>query len=208
MISTIITAGGSSVRFGENKLLVKIDGKSVIEHTILKFLDISDEIIIPANDDTREFIENCKSFDMNKVTLVKNGATRRQSVYNALLSCKFKDFVLIHDGARPFIEKSDILKIIYELKTKDAICAGKFATDTIKITDNGGVIVKTIERKNVFLAQTPQAFRYDLIMEAHNKFAHRDDFTDDSGMVEELGKKVYCFTTSGNNKKITTRADL
>ena len=140
MISTIITAGGSSVRFGENKLLVKIGDKSVIEHTILKFLDISDEIIIPVNDDTREFLKSCTSFDFaGKITLVKNGATRRQSVYNALLKCKFKDFVLIHDGARPFIEKSDILKIIDELKTKDAICAGKFATDTVKITDNSGL---------------------------------------------------------------------
>ena len=80
MISTIITAGGSSRRFGENKLLVKLDDKSVVEHTILKFQDLSDEIIIPATPATREFIENSNVCDKNKITFVQNGATRQKSV--------------------------------------------------------------------------------------------------------------------------------
>ena len=208
MISTIITAGGISKRFGENKLLVKIDDKTVIEHTILKFLDLSDEIVIPATPQTRSFIEQSSVFDKNKITFAQFGQTRQKSVYNALLECKFKDKVLIHDGARPFIEKSTIEQVIAELDTKNAICCGVFATDTIKITDNNGVIIKTIDRKNVFQAQTPQAFKYDLIMNAHQKFALRDDFTDDSSLVEAFGGKVWTLVSKGVNKKITTRADL
>lgn len=208
MISTIITAGGVSKRFGENKLLVKLDDKTVIEHTILKFLDLSDEIIIPATAQTLNFIKSSSVFDENKIKFAPFGQTRQKSVYNALLKCEFKDKVLIHDGARPFIEKSTIAKVAEELNTKDAVCCGVFATDTIKIIDNDGLIIKTIDRNNVFQAQTPQAFKYDLIMKAHKKFALRDDFTDDSSLVEALGVRVWTFKCEGVNKKITTRADL
>ena len=208
MISTIITAGGSSRRFGGNKLLVKLGDKSVIEHTILKFLNLSDEIIIPSTPATREFIENSSIYNKNKITFVQNGETRQKSVYNALLACKYRDFVLIHDGARPFVSESDIEKIIEMLRTQNAVCAGFFATDTIKITNDDGTILKTIDRKNVFCAQTPQAFSYDLILRAHKEFAKRDDFTDDSSLVEALGETVRTFCTSGLNKKITTQADL
>ena len=72
MISTIITAGGISRRFGTNKLLVKIDDLTVIEHTILKFLDLSDEIVIPATPQTRDFIEQSSVFDKNKITIAVN----------------------------------------------------------------------------------------------------------------------------------------
>lgn len=207
MISTIITAGGVSERFGSNKLLETYDGKAVIEHTILKFIDLSDEIIIPATDETREFIKSSPVF-CEKITFASHGATRQKSVYNALNKCKYNDFVLIHDGARPFIEKSDIKKIIDEVKIKKALCAGVFATDTIKITDKDGKILKTTDRRNVFQAQTPQAFSYDLIYRAHKTFEDRDDFTDDSSLVEALGEPVYTYLCSGVNKKITTRADL
>lgn len=208
MISTIITAGGVSRRFGENKLLVKIDDKTVIEHTILKFLDLSDEIVIPATEQTRDFIEHSDVYNKNKITFAQFGQTRQKSVYNALLECKFKDKVLIHDGARPFIEKSTIERVISELDTKNALCCGVFATDTIKLTDDKGIIIKTIDRKNVFQAQTPQAFKYDLIMKAHEKFSQRDDFTDDSSLVEALGERVFTLVSDGVNKKITTQADL
>ena len=77
MISTIITAGGSSLRFGENKLLVKIDNLSVIEHTILKFLDVSDEIVIPATDSTRGFIEESPVYNGEKISFAPFGSTRQ-----------------------------------------------------------------------------------------------------------------------------------
>ncbi len=208
MISTIITAGGISKRFGKNKLLVKIGNMTVIEHTILKFLELSDEIIIPSTPQTCEFIRSSKIYDKDKISFAQFGKTRQKSVYNALLKCKYKDKVLIHDGARPFIEKSTIQNVINELETKSAVCCGIFATDTIKIIDNSGLIIKTLDRKNVFQAQTPQAFKYDLIMRAHQMFAQRDDFTDDSSLVEAMGERVWTIVSSGINKKITTQADL
>ena len=208
MISTIITAGGLSSRFGENKLLVKIGSMSVIEHTISKFLNVSDEIIIPTTKSTRDFIESSSVYYREKITFAPFGKTRQESVYNALCLCKYNDYVLIHDGARPFIEQSDILKIIEEVKEKNAVCSGVFAIDTIKITNEKGIIEKTIDRKKVFQAQTPQAFYYDLIMEAHKKFRGSDSFTDDSSMIEALGESVYIFENTAGNKKITTPADL
>ena len=208
MISTIITAGGVSRRFGTNKLLEIIDGKSVIEHTISKFLKYSDEIVIPATSQTREFIEKLPIFDSKKISFVQNGETRQKSVYNGLLALKYHDFVLIHDGARPFINDETIEGLIEELKTKKALCTGVFATDTIKIISPDGEIEKTIDRKTVFQAQTPQAFEFELVMRAHEKFKNFDNFTDDSSLVEALGVKVYPYCSIGVNKKITTPLDL
>lgn len=208
MISTIITAGGASRRFGSNKLLENINGKSVIENTILKFLKYSDEIVIPTMPQTREFIENSPVFDKNKIAFANFGETRQKSVYNALLALKYKDFVLIHDGARPFVSDETIMGVIEALKTQKAVCTGVFATDTIKITDEAGLIKETIDRKHVFQAQTPQAFYYDLIKSAHEKFLNNQNFTDDSSLVEALGHKVFAFPSIGLNKKITTRLDL
>ena len=208
MISVIITAGGVSRRFGSNKLLEKIGDKTVIETTILKFLDCADEIVIPCGGETLEFLKNSSVCKDPKIKFAQFGETRQKSVYNGLLALEYKDFVLIHDGARPFIEKKVIDEIIKTLPEKKALCCGVFAVDTIKITDEFGAIIKTIDRKNVFQAQTPQAFEYDLIMSAHNKFALRDDFTDDSSLVEALGVKVWTICGGSVNKKITTPADL
>lgn len=207
MISAIITAGGVSRRFGSNKLFEIINDKSVIEHTISSFLPYCDEIVIPTNEQTKEFIKSTSAYDKNKITFALFGDTRQKSVYNALNKCRYKDYVLIHDGARPFISAKTIEDTITMVQKHKAVCVGVYATDTIKIVQDGK-IKKTIDRKNVFQAQTPQAFEYDLIMRAHNEFASRDDFTDDSSLVEALNIDVCALVSEGVNKKITTRADL
>ncbi len=208
MISTIITAGGVSRRFGSNKLLELMDDKTVIEHTILKFLKYSDEIVIPCADETKEIILNSKAFNKEKIKFVPFGQTRQKSVYNGLLGCTYKDFVLIHDGARPFIEEETIKEAIELVKVKKAVCVGSWAVDTIKMTDKEGKIVNTLDRNFIFQAQTPQAFEYELILSAHKKFCDKDNFTDDSSMVEALGCDVFALASLGVNRKITTRADL
>lgn len=206
-ISTIITSGGSSTRFGENKLLVKIDDKSVIEHTISKFINFVDEIIIPAKDDIKEHILK-STFYSNKIKFAPAGSTRQKSVYNGLLECDNPDYVLIHDGARPFIDINTINETIKLVEEKKAVVVGFMAIDTIKQVENGKII-KTLNRNNIFHAQTPQAFSYKLIMEINKKCADLDiNFTDDSSMVEFCGIEVYCLEGSKNNKKITTKDDL
>ena len=110
-ISAIITSGGNSTRFGSNKLLEKIDEKSVIETTILKFLDLVDEIIVPSKEDIKNHILKSKIY-CDKIKFAPAGKTRQNSVYNGLVMCSSPKIVLIHDGARPFIDKETIKKAL------------------------------------------------------------------------------------------------
>ena len=192
-VSAIITSGGNSTRFGSNKLLEKIEGKSVIETTILKFIDLVDEIIIPSKEDIKEHILKSKVY-CNKIKFVPAGSTRQISVYNG-------------DGARPFIDKETIKRAIELTYQKYAVLVGVFAVDTIKEVKDGKII-KTLDRKTIFQAQTPQCFDYELIKKVHLKYKDETDFTDDSSMVERYGAEVFILEGLKSNKKITTKDDL
>lgn len=206
--SAIITSGGNSTRFGSNKLLeiVKKTGFSVIETTILKFIDIVDEIIIPCQDEVKNFILNSKIYN-EKIKFTSAGLTRQKSVYNGLLACSDPDIVLIHDGARPFISEDVIKKSIELAKENKATIVGLMAIDTIKQVINGNII-KTLDRKEIFQAHTPQVFDYQLIKNAHEKLKDYDIFTDDSSMVEELGIQPFALVGNKENIKITHKEDL
>ena len=205
-VSAIITSGGNSTRFGSNKLLEKIEGKSVIETTILKFIDLVDEIIIPSKEDIKEYILKSKVY-CNKIKFAPAGSTRQISVYSGIMACSNPEIVLIHDGARPFIDKETIKKAIELTYQKHAVLVGVFAVDTIKEVKDGK-ITKTLDRKTIFQAQTPQCFDYELIKNVHLKYKDEIDFTDDSSMVERYGAEVYILEGLKSNKKITTKDDL
>lgn len=198
----IITAGGTSSRFGnKNKLMEKIYGKEVIRYTVEAFEKSEvDEIIICANKSIMPDL-----FEMFNHKIVEGGSTRQASVYNGLkaTSC---DYVLIHDGARPIITPELINRTIDMVKEKDAVSVMTKTIDTIKEVENGRII-KTIDRSKLYNTQTPQGFKYDLIKTAHEKFEGRN-FTDDSGMIEALGYEVYIVDGSYNNIKITTQSDI
>ena len=115
--------------------------------------------------------------------------------------------MLIHDGARPFIDFETIKKTIEMTLEKKAVCVGVMAIDTIKQVQNGKII-KTLDRKEIFQAQTPQAFEYELIKKIHTKYQDNQSFTDDSSMVEYEGIDVYYLEGKITNKKITTKEDL
>lgn len=210
-ICAIVTAGGVSNRFGSNKLLETLsNGKSVICTTIEKFLPFCDEIIIPCHSDVKEHIENVIPSFLDKIKFAQFGKTRQESVFRGLLECENNggaDIVLIHDGARPFIEPDTIQQTIEKLKEHKGVCVGIYATDTIKITDNNGKIIKTIDRNTVFQAQTPQGFDFNTILNAHKKLKN-ESFTDDSSMLEHLEIEVYALLGTQSNKKITFREDL
>lgn len=201
--TAIITAGGTSSRFGTgNKLLEKIYGKEVIKYTIEAFekSDI-DEIIISAN---KSIIPELSSMFNHKIT--EGGSTRQASVYNGLKAIEKSDFVLIHDGARPVITPEIINRTVDLVKEKNAVSVMTKTIDTIKEVQDGKII-KTIDRSKLYNTQTPQAFRYDLIMSAHEKLQGQN-FTDDAGMLEALGYDVYIVDGSYKNIKITTQSDI
>ena len=119
-ISAIITAGGNSNRFGSNKLLEDFEGVPLIVRTINKFRGLVDEIVIPATSIVKAEIEKYYS----DIIFVQNGSCRQESVLNGLQKCKNPDYVLIHDGARPFVSKEIILKTIDEVQNLGAVAVG------------------------------------------------------------------------------------
>ncbi len=205
-VNAIIPAGGTSSRFGnKNKLLEKIYDKEVIRYTIEAFEKSEiDEIIICAN---INIIEELKEIFKNsqKVKIIEGGATRQESVFNGLKASEC-DYVLIHDGARPMISTDLINSAIEEVKTKKALTVATKTIDTIKEVIDGK-IVRTIDRAKLYNTQTPQAFEYNLIKDAHMKL-YGQNFTDDAGMLEELGQTVYILNGSYKNIKITTQNDI
>lgn len=202
----IIPAGGTSSRFGNtNKLLEKIHDKEVIKYTVDAF-DASkiSEIIICANISIIDELKNIFK-DYEKVKIIEGGQTRQASVFNGLKAAEC-DYVLIHDGARPMITTDLINSAIEMVKDKKALTVATKTIDTIKeVVD--GKIIKTIDRSKLYNTQTPQAFEYNLIRKAHEKLVGQN-FTDDAGMLEELGIDVYILNGSYKNIKITTQNDI
>lgn len=205
-INAIIPAGGTSSRFGNtNKLLEKINDKEVIRYTVEAFEASNvDEIIICANISIMDELKKIFS-DSKKVKIIEGGQTRQASVYNGL-KASVCDYVLIHDGARPMITTDLINSAIDMVKDKKALTVATKTIDTIKeVVD--GKIIRTIDRSKLYNTQTPQAFEYNLIMNAHQKLIGQN-FTDDAGMLEELGYDVYILNGSYKNIKITTQNDI
>lgn len=205
--SLIITAGGTSSRYGNtNKLLEKINDKTVIEETITKFIDFDeiDEIIISANVSIIPTLQ--EMFNNPKIKIIEGGNTRQKSVYNALQVVK-NEYVLIHDGARPLIRKDTIAYVLEAVVDKNAVTVMTKTTDTIKEVDTDGRIIRTIDRSKLYNTQTPQAFRTDIIRQAHEKLKD-GNFTDDCSMLEELNIPVYIVNGSYTNIKITIKSDL
>ena len=205
--SLIITAGGTSSRYGNtNKLLEKINDKTVIEETVTKFIDFDeiDEIIISANVSIIPILQ--EMFNNSKIKIIEGGNTRQKSVYNALQVVK-NEYVLSHDGARPLIRKDTIAYVLEAVVDKNAVTVMTKTTDTIKEVDTDGRIIRTIDRSKLYNTQTPQAFRTDIIKQAHEKLKD-GNFTDDCSMLEELNIPVYIVNGSYTNIKITIKSDL
>lgn len=203
----IITAGGTSSRFGNsNKLLEKIYDKEVIQYTIDAFEKSNiDEIIISSHVSIMEHLKELFK-DYKKVRLTKGGNTRQESVYNGIIAAGKCDYVLIHDGARPMVTTDMVNNCIEMVKDMDALTVATKTVDTIKEVEHGKII-RTIDRAKLYNTQTPQAFKYGIIKDAHERLKDKN-FTDDAGMLEALGKKVCILDGSYKNIKITTQTDL
>lgn len=203
----VITAGGTSSRFGNtNKLLAKIQDKEIIKYTVDAFvLSGIEQIVICANETViPEFQKIFTGYDNLKI--IQGGSSRQASVYNGLrtINC---DYVLIHDGARPMVTQKIIKDTMTEVIEKKAVSVMTKTIDTIKEVDESGKILKTIDRTKLYNTQTPQAFEYNLIKAAHEKFKSQN-FTDDAGIVEAYGHNVYIVEGDYRNIKITTKSDL
>lgn len=200
---------GSRMKLGYNKLLFKMNnGKTVLENTMAVFLadDRLEEMILCVGENDKETIQTFVSDQ--RVSLVLGGATRQDSVYNGLKAVKSK-WVLIHDGARPFLKKERIDDLLNGLENHPACLLMVPTKDTIKVVEDG-VVVSTPKRETLYNAQTPQAFALDIVLDAFKK-AEEEHFigTDDASVVEAFGNcKVKMILGDYDNIKITTPEDL
>ncbi len=207
-ICAIIVAAGNGTRMGgvKNKVFLELGKKTVIEHTLETFKNckLIDEIILV----TRECdIELCKDFKDIKV--IAGGKTRQESVYRGLCEAKDADIVVIHDGARALIKSEEIENAICDAKEYGASAVGVSSKDTLKMVDDDGFIVKTLDRETTYQIQTPQVFKYNEIKKAH-EMAINDGFsgTDDCSLYEKYIGKIKVTKGSYDNIKLTTPEDM
>ena len=215
--AAIIVAAGSGKRLGGDvpKQFRTINGKPLLTWAIQKFEQsqaINDIIIVTAEEYLLYVSENIiDDFAFKKVSkIVIGGESRQESVYKGLKALPIStQFVAIHDGARVLIRPEDINKVVETAKQEKAAIIASKATDTLKRSKEN-FIISTVDRTDIYYAQTPQVFQYDLIMEAHAQAIENNkiDFTDDASLIEQQGFKVKLVEPSSLNIKVTTAEDL
>lgn len=201
---------------GINKQYLLLDGKPIVAHTITLFENAPfvDDIYLvipePEIPYCREHV--VERYGFSKVRLiVPGGAERQHSVLNglrAIQDAQDDDLILIHDGVRPFVPVHVLEKALEMARDHDGALVAVPAKDTVK-TVVDGIITGTPPRESLWLAQTPQAFRYGVIRAAH-EIAEAEGFlgTDDATLVERLGKDIHVVLGDYRNIKITTPEDL
>lgn len=210
----IIPAAGQGKRMGvgKNKLLLELQEQPIIFHTINVFLHdfhCKGIILVIQPDDELVFkalLDKCPMKE--KIKTIYGGSERQYSVYNGLLAVENTEIVLVHDGARPFIKLSIIHQLVNAAFEKGAAIAAVPVKDTIKKVDNYQVM-ETVERTSLWQVQTPQAFRFSILFNAHQQ-ANKEKFlgTDEASLVERLEYPVQIVTGDYDNIKLTTPEDL
>jgi 2-C-methyl-D-erythritol 4-phosphate cytidylyltransferase len=209
----IITAGGTGKRLSaeQKKQFIKIGEYTILEWTILPFLNsntIEKIIITLPREEFNEYASHIAAiFPNHSILCITGGEERQESVFLALQACPADtQFVLIHDGVRPFIETSEMEAMLN--LCKNAIIPVSSVKYTLKQVKNGK-ISKTVPRQFVYEAHTPQIFSYPMILDLHQKakLIHQQ-FTDDASILEYFGEEVEAFEMKSFNLKITTQKDL
>ena len=211
----IILAAGSGKRMmaDKNKILLDLGDRPIIAHTIARFYDhpMVRKIILAIREEDEDQIDSIiATYGFNDIVKVVGGAERQDSIYNCIeVLSDDTHILLIHDGARPFVDEDIITRSILETIECGATCVGVPSKDTVKIVDQEGLVIDTPDRSQVWCAQTPQTFSFDLIREAHTR-ARQESFlgTDDASLVERYGHKVKMIMGSYMNNKITTPEDI
>ena len=211
-VSAIIPAAGSGERFGEEKQFKLLSGRPLFFHTLKLFLqsDYIDEIIVAvpnANVDSTH--RDVLSMSAGKPVKVVAGGTRRQdSVKNGIdVSDSDSTLVCVHDAARPFVTEDLIQRSISACEFADGAVVGIPSKDTVKFSENG-LVKETLDREKIWLAQTPQCFHKNKLLQALY-YAETENLTgtDESALMEAMGFSIKLVEGNSNNFKITTKDD-
>ncbi|MFB5663051.1 2-C-methyl-D-erythritol 4-phosphate cytidylyltransferase [Alteribacillus sp. HJP-4] len=214
--TVIIPAAGQGKRMkaGHNKQFLMLENSPLIIHTVSVFEKDPwcERIIVVVNPSEKEDMSSLfDEWNITKVTdVIAGGRERQDSVYEGLkiLDDNKELLVLVHDGARPFVQADSIHSLVREAAEMGAAVLGTKMKDTVKKVENG-VVTETMQRSQLWGVQTPQAFQFKIVMQAYNKAA-ADNFsgTDDTSLVERLGFKVHIVEGSYDNIKLTTPEDM
>lgn len=195
---------------GIDKVFYSIKGRPLLAYTVDAFEDcgsIPQIVLVLASDKLQQGAELKKKERWKKVSkIVPGGVCRQESVKNGLDSLSPCEWVVIHDGARPCVDTSLIERGLKAAKETGAAIAALPASDTIKIVSSAGLVESTPPRETLWLVQTPQVFKYDLLLRAHRDA--QGIFTDDAAAVEAIGVKVKVYQGSRNNIKVTVPEDV
>ena len=207
----VIVAAGNGTRMGaqKSKMLLEIDGKTVIERTVSVFDNMAeiDEIIVVCRE--CDFEEFSRLLPGENITFAIGGETRQQSVKNAVDTIDECDYIVIHDAARPLVREATIIKTLDKAQEMGAAAAGVYVKDTVKLVDDDLNIAGTPNRKYLVSIQTPQIFEFELYKKALEKAQEEGaDYTDDCQLIEHIGGKVGVVIGEYDNIKITTKSDI
>jgi 2-C-methyl-D-erythritol 4-phosphate cytidylyltransferase/2-C-methyl-D-erythritol 2,4-cyclodiphosphate synthase len=214
-VAAVVVAGGRGLRAGGEipKQYKLIAGVPVIRSSLALFAghpEIAAVQPVIHGDDGDLFAAASAGLDVRAP--VRGGETRQGSVRAGLeaLASVAPDIVLVHDAARPFASKALVSRAIAAARAAKAAIPVLPVTDTIKRVDGGGRVIETLDRSRLVTVQTPQAFLYPLLHEAHRRAADggRDDFTDDAALAEWAGIAVSVFAGEAANVKLTTERDF
>jgi len=209
-VGAIIAAAGSSRRMGGvDKIFAPLGGKPLLAWSgdTCQRCDLIQQVVITlSNSSLEQGRKLMKERGWSKASICLGGAQRQDSVREGLHLMKDCDWVLIHDGARPFLTVDLIRRGLEAARETGAAIAAVPVKDTIKLADDTGLVAETPQRDRLWTAQTPQIFKFDIITEAYNKLT--TEVTDDAAAVERLGCKVKLYMGAYNNIKVATPEDL
>ncbi|QYA42298.1 2-C-methyl-D-erythritol 4-phosphate cytidylyltransferase [Macrococcoides bohemicum] len=211
MYDVIIPAAGMGKRMqaNQNKILLTINHKSILEHTVQVFQndDNCRAIHLAAQRDEISTLQSMLT-NYSKIDVITEGGSERQySIYNVLKAIEPCEYVFVHDAARPFVTQDTLNKLYESVQQNHSVIAAVKVKDTIKRIENDQV-TETLKRDELWQIQTPQVFEYQLLIDAYNK-AYADQFlgTDDASLVERISK-VHIVESDYDNIKITTPEDM
>lgn len=205
------TGQGKRMKAGKNKLLIELSGIPIIVYTLRVFEEDPDcrGIILSINPAEKDYFNQLiAAYGLKKVKkLVMGGKERQQSVYKGLQHAG-EEIILVHDGARPFINVGQISELTTAASLHGGAVIAVPVKDTIKKASNNKV-VETVERSSLWAVQTPQAFRVSILKSAYEQ-AEADAFlgTDDASLLERINEQVVIIEGNYDNIKITTQEDL
>ena len=216
--AAVIPAAGSGLRMGgeQAKQFLDLDGRPLLAVSLAPFqhclrVDAIFVVVPPGEVDYCQ-VEIVERFGLNKVKRVVPGGKRRQDSVRLGLEATKGEYglVLIHDGVRPLVDEALIEGVLEKANTYRAVICGLPPKETVKEINDGSEVVRTYERKRLWLVQTPQVFRFQDILGAHHRALHEgwEEATDDSVLVERLGIPIKVIKGAEKNIKVTTPQDL